>query len=101
MAGTYRTTTTTTAGVVSTITFPTWFDAIQVDNDDKTTDLWVRVDGIAPTVGGDDCIYVRASETIIIGNHLPHAEPALGVAGQTIIKAISSGAVEFTAGEVV
>lgn len=98
MAGTFRTTVTTSANTVSTITFPTYFDTIQVDNDDKTSDLWVRCDGVAPTVAGDDCIYVRAAETVMIGNPLPHYEPALGVAGSTVIKAISTAAIQFTAG---
>lgn len=96
---TVRKTLTTVANTVSTISFPTYFDTIQVDNDDKTVDLWVRCDGVDPTIAGDDCIYVRAAETVLIGNPLAHYEPAIGVAGETIIKAISTGAVQFTAGE--
>lgn len=97
---TYRQTVTTTANTVSTITLPIHFDSIQVDNDDKTTDGWVRVDGIDPTVAGAECMYLRAGSSLIIGNPLPNYEPALGISGQTIIKVISTGAIQVTAGEI-
>lgn len=51
---------TTVGNVVSTITFSTWCSSIEIVNLGGDN-LWVRTDGVNPTVGGNNSIVIPAS----------------------------------------
>lgn len=79
---------TTVSNVVSTITFSTWYPYVEITNS-GAVDLWVRTDGTAPTVSGDDCTYVpfQTWKSDILNR---------GTGSNTVVKIISSGVTTFT-----
>lgn len=77
----------TTANVVTTITFDTYYPKIEIINRGDT-DLWIRADGTNPTVAGDECDIIPAhsyKDNIVNKND-----------ANTIIKIISSAAIGYT-----
>jgi hypothetical protein len=79
----------TTANVVSTVTFSTWYNAIEVLNSGGF-DLWIRTDGVDPIISGDDCIIIPAQTW---RDTIPNDQVS---ASNTIVKMISSTATNFT-----
>lgn len=60
---------TLTAATVDKVTLSTHLGGVEVVNRDQgTSELYVRVDGTDPTVGGDDCYVVPAASarTIVL-----------------------------------
>jgi hypothetical protein len=85
----------TVGNTVSTITFANWYHNIEIVNR-SSTDMWVRVDGVDPTVGGDECFFVPAQSFIDVVNGKLPPEPALGLTSNTIVKLITATAANFT-----
>lgn len=50
---------------VDTITFSTNIGQVTVLNRSTTATLWVRTDGTAPTVAGDDCLAVPPGAVLV------------------------------------
>ncbi len=86
---------TTTANVVSTVTFANWYGEVEIDNR-STFDIWATVDGTTPTIAGADCLYIAPNSFITVYNREHAPEPALGVTGNTVVNLISSGAAAYT-----
>lgn len=99
MAFTHITSGTTTANTVTTLTFPARYDGVEVVNR-STGDLWVRIDGVNPTIAGDDCFYVAPQSFVNIPNLAPYPEPG-NIGGNTgptttVVKLISAAATDYT-----
>lgn len=81
------------ADAVTTVTITdTWPGGIEVVNRSQTGQIWVRLDGVAPTVAGDDCFLVMGARYF--------DPPGPGIAGSntenTVVKLISSAALDYT-----
>jgi hypothetical protein len=79
----------TVASTVTTVTFSTWYNAIEVLNSGGF-DIWMRTDGIDPTISGDDCILIPSQtwKDTIPNDQIP--------ASNTIVKMISATATNYT-----
>lgn len=86
---------TTTATVVTTVTFANWYHNIEIINR-SSGDMWARVDGVDPTVAGDECFFVAPLGFIDVSNPKSPPEPALGTTSNTVIKMISAANANFT-----
>lgn len=78
---------TTTANTVATVTFATYYPKVEVVNR-GSTELWLRTDGVNPTIGGDDCEVIPAAsfKDTIINYTVTNTE----------VRLISSSAVAYT-----
>lgn len=99
MAFTHITSGTTTANAVTTLTFPARYDGVDIVNR-STGDMWVRIDGVDPTIAGDDCFYVPPQSFVNAANTTPYSEPGNtgGHTGATttVVKLISAANAAFT-----
>lgn len=99
MAFTHITSGTTTANVVTTLTFPARYDSVEIINR-SAGDMWARIDGVAPTIAGDDCFYVAPQSYVNVNNSAPYAEPGNtgGSTGATttVVKLISAANAAYT-----
>lgn len=86
---------TTTANVVTTVTFANWYGNIEITNR-STSDIWARVDGVNPTIAGAECIYVASQSAVTVYNRLLPPEPALGFTSNTVVKLISVANADYT-----
>lgn len=86
---------TTVGGAVTTVTFTNWYHNIEVLNR-STGDMWVRFDGIDPTIAGDECFFVAASGYIQAVNPNTPPEPALGTTSNTVVKIITAANANYT-----
>lgn len=90
---------TTAANAVSVVTLTSAWNTVEVVNR-GTTELFVRTDGTAPTVGGDDCDVVPGSSAISLpvlvnaANDPGSRQP--GRTTTTVVQVTSSAAVAFT-----
>lgn len=87
---------TTTAATVSTVTFPSWYSQIKVSNRATTGELWVRLDGVNPTVGGDECDIVLPNSTVVLTNRKVEPDQGAGITSNTDVRIISTPAIAFT-----
>lgn len=78
---------TTVANTVSHIVFAPYYQRIEIVNR-GTTELWFRVDGVDPTVSGDEC-------DVVPGDSYKDNILNLNAAG-TDIRLISTGVVDYT-----
>jgi hypothetical protein len=63
-----------------------WPEGVWVHNRHQTGEIWVRLDGTDPTVGGDDCYIVQGSRFF----------PASEIAREDVtVKLISSAALNY------
>lgn len=92
---THITSGTTTANTVTTVTFSNWYRSIEVDNR-GSVDMWVRYDGIAPTIAGDDCVFVPANGFVQDDNPLLPPEPSINRTSNTQIQIITASACPYT-----
>jgi hypothetical protein len=89
MAATHISSGTTVGAAVTTVTFANWYHNIEIVNR-SSGDMWARVDGVDPTVGGDDCFFIAAMSSIdVINGKLP-PEPAIGQTSNTVVKIITA-----------
>lgn len=95
MTATHITSGTTTGGVASTITFATWYRSITIMNR-STNDMWARVDGVAPTIAGDDCFFVPGNSFLSVDNPQRAPEPAIGATTNTVVEIITATASNYT-----
>lgn len=86
---------TTVGGVVSTVTFNTWYAEIGIINR-SNGDMWATVNGVNPTIAGDDCLFVPALGFINVINHNIPPEPALGTTSNCVIKMITAASANYT-----
>jgi hypothetical protein len=86
---------TTVGGVVTTITFANRYRNITIINR-SSGDMWARVDGVDPTVAGDECYFVSPLGYVDAINLNNPPEPALGVTANTVVKMISAANATFT-----
>lgn len=86
---------TTVGGTVSTVTFTNWYHNIEVSNR-STGDMWVRFDGVDPTIAGDECFFVAAQGYVQSVNPKNPPEPALGTTSNTEIRIITAANANFT-----
>lgn len=76
---------TLTANTVKTETVSTDYQGIVVVNRDQTGEIWVRIDGTDPTVGGADCFVVLGARQF-----------ATEGSGSITVKMISTSAIRYT-----
>lgn len=86
---------TTVGAAVTTVTFANWYHNIEVVNR-SSVDMWVRVDGVDPTVAGDECFFVAAQSFIDVVNPKNPPEPAIGATSNTVVKIITATAANYT-----
>ncbi len=81
------------ASTVDTVTLTAWTRYVLVVNKSTTaTDIiYVTTDGSAPHDAGDNTFCVPAGTSKLLFNEGVEPEPALGVAGSTVVKLISTG----------
>lgn len=69
---------TLTGGAVTTVLISNHNNAVEVVNRAQTGAIWVRVDGVDPTVAGDDCYVVLGARRIpVSGPDITDAEVRL------------------------
>lgn len=73
---------TLTANTVDTVTLDGDYDTVEVFNRGSTGDIYFRVDGTAPTVGGAGSFIVTPGMSLIV-------DPP--TSGNSVVKLISSG----------
>lgn len=86
---------TTVGGAVTTVTFANWYHNIEIINR-SSGDMWARVDGVDPTVAGDECFFVAPLGFLDTINPKNPPEPALGTSSNTVIKMITAANANFT-----
>ena len=88
---------TLSAGTVDTVSLDTWSKYLLIINKSTTaTDvIYITTDGTEPEVEGDDTYCVLANSSKMLANEGVIPEPALGVAGSTVIKLICSGTPDY------
>ena len=79
------------ATTVDTVTLTAWTRYVLVVNKSASDLIYVTTDGTAPTVGGDNTFCVTPGQSKLLFNEGVEPEPALGLAGSTVVKLISSG----------
>jgi hypothetical protein len=92
---THITSGTVVANTVSTVTFSAWFENIEIVNR-STNDMWARVDGVDPTIAGDECFYIAPQGFITVINPQHTPEPAAGITSNTVVKMIAGTNSNFT-----
>jgi hypothetical protein len=88
---------TTVGGAVTTVTFSTWYAEIEIINR-SSGDMWARIDGVDPTIAGDDCLFIPAQSFLDVLNHQRSPEPALGTTPNCVIKILTASAAAYTVG---
>jgi hypothetical protein len=83
----------TVANVVTTVTFATWYRAIEVVNR-SSGDMWVRFDGVDPTIAGDECFFVAAQSFIQVSN--PKLPPEPGTSTNSEIRILTAATATYT-----
>jgi hypothetical protein len=78
---------TLTAATVDTVTLAADYPRVEVTNRDATNPLYVRLDGAAPTVAGDDTLVVPPNTYRVL---------EVATAGNTVVKLISAGAAPYS-----
>lgn len=58
--------------------------------------MWVRFDGVDPTIAGDECFFVPANSYISVNNPVKPPEIALGLTASTTVKIITATASNYT-----
>lgn len=86
---------TTVGNAVTTVTFTNWYHNATVINR-SSGDMWVRLDGIDPTVAGDDCFFVPAMSSLDTVNPKAPPSPALGTTSNTVVKIITGANATYT-----
>lgn len=86
---------TTVGNTVTTVTFANWYHNIEVVNR-GSVDMWVRFDGVDPTVAGDECFFIPAQSFIDSVNPKLPPEPAIGTTSNTVVKVLTATAAPFT-----
>lgn len=86
---------TTVGGAVTTVTFTDWYHNIEVINR-SSGDMWARVDGVDPTVAGDECFFVAPLGFIDVVNPKPAPQPGSGITSNTVVKMISAANANYT-----
>jgi hypothetical protein len=85
------------AGVVTTVQLDEPFEDVEVLNRSGSAEIYFRLDGVAPTVGGTDCQVVPASISGVQVNGITSlAQKADGSIPGSTVKLISSGTPTFT-----
>lgn len=86
---------TTVGGTVTTVTFNTWYAEIEIANR-SSGDMWARIDGIDPTIAGDDCIFIPSLSFVTVQNHKRPPEPAIGLTTNCVIKLLTAANANYT-----
>lgn len=86
---------TTVGNAVTTVTFASWYHNIEVINR-SSGDMWVRFDGVDPTIAGDECFFVAAQTFLDAVNPKLPPEPAIGQTSNTVVKIITATAANYT-----
>jgi hypothetical protein len=84
---------TVVANTVTTVTFATWYNGIEIVNR-GTVDMWARVDGVDPTIAGDDCLFVAPQGFLDVSNK--KAPPRPGVSSNTEIRMLAASNCNYT-----
>jgi hypothetical protein len=83
------------SNIVTTVTFANWYHNIEIINR-SSGDMWARVDGVDPTVAGDECFFVAPLGFVDVVNPNVPPEPASGTTSNTVVKIISAATATFT-----
>ena len=75
------------ADTVDTVTLDGDYSSVEVLNRATSGDIYFRVDGTAPTVGGAGTYIARAGESVALD---------IDTSGKTVVKLISSGALDYS-----
>lgn len=86
---------TVVANTVTTVTFATWHQTIEIVNR-GTVDMWARVDGVDPTIAGDDCIFVAPQGFVEVSNPNNPPSPPTGTTSNVVIKMIAGTNCNYT-----
>lgn len=95
MTATHITSGTTVGNAVTHVTFTTWYRGIEIANR-SSGDMWARVDGVDPTIAGDDCLFVPAQGFLSVDNPQRAPEPALGTAPTCDVRLITAANANYT-----
>lgn len=86
---------TVVANTVTTVTFATWHQGIEIVNR-GSVDMWARVDGVDPTIAGDDCIFVAPQGFVEVSNPNVAPNTATGTTSNVVIKMIAGSNCNYT-----
>lgn len=59
-----------------------------------TVDMWARVDGVDPTIAGDECLFIAPQGFVTIAN--PKPTPTAGVTSNSEIRMIAGSNCNYT-----
>lgn len=83
---------TVVANTVTTVTLA-YRSSIEIVNR-GTVDMWARVDGVDPTIAGDECIFVAPQGFVDVAN--PKPVPTAGVTSNSEIRMIAGTNCNYT-----
>ena len=84
------------AATVDTVTLSVVSSTVEVVNRGATGDIFLTLDGTAPTVSGDDTFVVAANTARVFGNPLGIVDAPHGDTPTTTVKLISSGTPSYS-----
>lgn len=87
---------TVVANIVTTVTLA-YRSSIEIVNR-GTVDMWARVDGVDPTIAGDECIFVAPQGFVSVPNPKLPPDPVLGVTSNSEIRMIAASNCNYTVG---
>lgn len=63
-----------------------------------TVDMWARVDGVSPTIAGDECIFVAPQGFVSVPNPKKQPDVTLGITSNSEIRMIAGTNCNYTVG---
>lgn len=85
---------TTTGGAVTTVTL-LYRSSIEIINR-GAVDMWVRADGVDPTIAGDECFYVAPQSFISVTNPNSPPSPPTGITSNSEIRMLTASNCAYT-----
>lgn len=85
---------TVVANIVTTVTL-TYRTSIEIVNR-GTVDMWARVDGVDPTIAGDECIFVAPQGFVSVSNPKLPPDAVHGVTSNSEIRMIAGTNCNYT-----
>ncbi len=84
-----------TANVVGQEVFATWYNDIEIINRGAVP-IWVRVDGVNPTVAGDESHFLPVQGIIVLQNGKPQPDVIAGVTSNCDIRMLATEPCDYT-----
>jgi hypothetical protein len=87
---------TVVANTVTTVTL-NYRTSIEIVNR-GTVDMWARVDGVDPTIAGDECLFVAPQGFVSVANPKSPPNPVAGTTSNCEIRLIAGTNCNYTVG---